>query len=62
LIIAMLTRIRWNLNVVLICISFMTKDIEHSSIICCPFVLLLLRIVCSVHLPIYSMFGDSLRG
>jgi hypothetical protein len=29
LIIAILTGMRWNLNVILICISLMTKDVEH---------------------------------
>jgi hypothetical protein len=44
-----LTRVRWNLSVILICISFMAKDIGHSFQ---PFVLLL-RTVSSIHLPIY---------
>jgi hypothetical protein len=29
LMVAILTGLRWNLNVVLICISFMTRDGEH---------------------------------
>jgi hypothetical protein len=27
--IAILTEVRWNLNMVLICISFMARDVEH---------------------------------
>jgi hypothetical protein len=38
-----------NLNAILICISFIAKDNEHFFIIYWSFVLLLLRIVCSVH-------------
>jgi hypothetical protein len=44
----------WSLNVVLDCISFMVKDVEHFSV-CLLAVVLLLRIVCSVHLPIFSV-------
>jgi hypothetical protein len=29
LMVAILTRVKWNLNVVLICISFMARDGEH---------------------------------
>jgi hypothetical protein len=30
--IAILTQVRWNLNVVLICISFMGREVEHSFV------------------------------
>jgi hypothetical protein len=40
-------RVRWKMNVVLICIFFMTKDVSISSRIYCSLVLLFLRIVCS---------------
>jgi hypothetical protein len=53
--IAILTRVRQNLNVVLICISFMAQILRISSFIYWPFIILLLRIVCSVHMPICSM-------
>jgi hypothetical protein len=40
LMVAILTRVRWNLSVVLICISFMARGGEHFW----PFVLLLLSV------------------
>jgi hypothetical protein len=52
--IAILTRVRWNLNVILICFSFMVRNGEH-------FFMYLLAIWtscfehCSVHLPISSL-------
>jgi hypothetical protein len=50
-----LTGVRWNLNVILIFISLGPKMFSVFSCICWPFVLLLLRIVCSVHLTAYSV-------
>jgi hypothetical protein len=63
LMIAILTGVRWNLNVILICVSFMARDFEHFFM--CfpwPFVLFPLKKLCSVHLPISSLdhwfFGE----
>jgi hypothetical protein len=50
-----LSGVRWNPNVVLICAAIRTKDVEYFSCIYCPFVLLLLRIVHSVYFLIDSM-------
>jgi hypothetical protein len=52
---AILTGVKWNLNDVFICISFMVKDVKHFFVYLLPFELFLLRSVCSVHLAIYSM-------
>jgi hypothetical protein len=51
---AILRGVRWNLSVILICIPFMARDGEHFFI-CLLAIVLLLRTVCSVHLPIYSV-------
>jgi hypothetical protein len=48
LMIAILIIVRWNLNVVLICIFCVAKNVEHFSRISWPFALLLFRTVCSV--------------
>jgi hypothetical protein len=54
LILAILTGVRWNLSVVLIYISFITKEIEHFFMyllaICTS-----LRIHCLIHVPISSL-------
>jgi hypothetical protein len=47
--IAILTGVRWNLNVVLICISFMAKIIEHFSMYLLA-MHTLLKAVCLIHL------------
>jgi hypothetical protein len=52
---AILTGIRWTLNVNLICISCMAEEIEPFFICLLAIVLLLLRLVYSVHFLTYSM-------
>jgi hypothetical protein len=56
LIVAILTGDRWNLDVILISISFMGGDVEHFFICFLPFGLLPLKNLCSVHLLI-SLWG-----
>jgi hypothetical protein len=47
-----LTGVRWNLSVILVCISFMSKDLSISSCIYWPLILLLITTFCNsfVHL------------
>jgi hypothetical protein len=49
--VAILTGIRWNINVVLFCISFMVSDSEHFSMCFLPFGLPLKKLF-AVHLLI----------
>jgi hypothetical protein len=50
LMIGILSGVKWSLNVVLMCISFKAKDIEHVIIYLSTFALLLIS-VCSIHCP-----------
>ena len=53
LILAILTGVRWNPRVVLICVSLMTKDDEHFSGASLSFGIPQVRILCSVLSPIF---------
>lgn len=46
-VIAILTEVRWNLNVVLIYMTLMAKDSFFKNLFVYPFVILLLRTPCS---------------
>jgi hypothetical protein len=53
--VAILTGMRWNLKVVLICTSFMARDVEYFFVRFWPFGLLPLKKLCSVLLAISSL-------
>jgi hypothetical protein len=50
-----LTGVKWNLNMVLICISFMARDGEHLFMCFLAIGLLPLRKFCLILLPICSL-------
>jgi hypothetical protein len=52
LMMAILTGVKWNLSVVLICISFVAGDGEQFFCVFWPFEFLLLKKFCLVQLPI----------
>jgi hypothetical protein len=60
LMVAILRGVRWNLNMVLIWVSFMARDGEHLFMCFLAIGLLLLQNCCSVHLPIRSWIFGSL--
>jgi hypothetical protein len=58
LMIAIPTGVTQNLKVVLICISFMARDVEHLSMCFRPFGLFPLKVLCSVHCPFFHWVID----
>jgi hypothetical protein len=55
LIMAILAGMRWNLSVILICISFIAREIKHFFMYLLAICTSSLRIPCSIHMPISSL-------
>jgi hypothetical protein len=55
LMVGILTAVRWNLNIVLICSSITARNFEHFMWFFLATGFLILKNLCSVHLPISSL-------
>jgi hypothetical protein len=61
LMVAILTGVRWTLNEVLICISFVARNVEHFFMSFWPLELFPLKKFCSIHLAISSLAIEFLK-